>query len=207
MSLDFLAKDHESYESEQWVMNRDRDSRDAVCTTERLYMRLLTLNDADNLLGIYSDPIAMKHFASTRDREQTIEGIKRNLARYEEDGHGFWACVRKADDAYLGNCGLLKQEVNGEFLVEVGYHFLRAHWGNGYAIEAAIACRDHAFKTLDVDRVISLITPANEPSVRVAQRNGMTLDGQTRKWDFDLGVYMISRAEWQSLVRRDQASP
>ena len=108
-------------------MSREDVPRDAILTTKRLNLRLLTMDDADNMLGIYSDPVAMKHFASTRDREQTIEGIKRNLTRYEEDGHGFWAVVRKADGAYLGNCGLIKQEVNGEFLVEVGYHFLRAH--------------------------------------------------------------------------------
>lgn len=161
------------------------------------------MDDVDNMLGIYSDPVAMKHFPSTRDRAQAIESIQRNLARYENDGFGFWACVRRTDDAYLGNCGLLKQEVEGRDYIEVGYHFLRKHWGCGYASEAAIACRDHAFNALGADEVISLIVPANEPSIRVARRNGMTPRFRTRKWDLDLDVHMITREAWEDLqVRR-----
>ena len=170
-----------------------------VLQTPRLNLRTLTMADADNLLGIYSDPVAMKFYPSTRDRAQTEEYIQRTLDRYQNDGYGFWACIRKDDDVYLGNCGCLKQEVDGEDFVEVGYHFLRAHWGNGYASEAALACRDYAFESLGVDLVISLITPANESSIKVARRNAMTLDRQTRKWDMDIGVYQITRPEWEAL--------
>lgn len=170
-----------------------------VIETARLKLRTLTPGDVDDVYGIYSDPIAMEHYPSTRTREETIERIEVNLQRYEELGHGFWACVRKDDDAFLGNCGLLVQDVEGESLIEVGYHFLRKHWGHGYASEAAIACRDHAFETLDIDRVISLIVDANTPSIKVARRNGMTLRGQTRKWDLDVGVYVITRDEWMNV--------
>ena len=180
---------------------RAYDARMIVLETERMALRALTLDDIDLLLGIYSDPIAMKHYPSTRDRDATIEWLERNLARYEADGHGFWACIRKTDDEYLGNCGVLIQEVEDEFLLEVGYHFLREHWGHGYASEAAIACREYAFETLDADRVISLITPANESSIKVAQRNSMTPRRQTHKWEFDLIVHEITRAEWEALPR------
>ena len=174
-----------------------------ILQTPRLYLRTLTMADVDNLLGIYSDPVAMKHFPSCRDRAQTGEYLQRTLDRYQNDGYGFWGCIRKDDDTYLGNCGLLKQEVEGEdFVEEVGYHFLRAHWGRGYASEAALACRDYAFKTLGIDLVISLITPANEPSIKVAQRNGMTLCRQTRKWDMDIDVHQITRPEWE-VLRQD----
>ncbi len=170
-----------------------------VLETERMTLRAITMDDVDNLLGIYSDPVAMKHFPSVRDRAGTIEYIERTFARYEEDGHGFWACIRKTDGEYLGNCGVLKQEVEGEFLLEVGYQFLRKHWGRGYASEAALACRDYAFVHLDADPVISLITPANEPSQKVARRNGMTPGRTVHKWGFDLVVHAITRAEWEAM--------
>ena len=170
-----------------------------VLETERMSLRRLTMDDVDNMLGIYSDPVAMEHFPSTRDRDGTIEYLERTLARYEEDGHGFWACIRKSDGEYLGNCGVLKQEVEGEFELEVGYQFLRKHWGKGYATEAAIACRDYAFEHLGADPVISMIAPANEPSQRVAQRNGMTPGRMINKWGLDLVVHAITRAEWEAL--------
>jgi RimJ/RimL family protein N-acetyltransferase len=182
-------------------MKAEPSGERVVLQTERLRLRTLTLDDVDLVLGVFSDPVAMRHFRSTLDRGQTIERIQRNLDRYRTDGYGLWACIRLDDGEYLGNCGLLKQEVNGRDYIEVGYHFLRRHWGRGYASEAATACRDHAFRTLGVDEVISLIVPANEPSIRVAQRNGMTRRFQTRKWDEHLGVHMITRAEWEAMER------
>ena len=72
-------------------------------------------------------------------------------------------------------------------------------WGHGYATEAARACRDWAFENLSSDRVVSFIAVQNEPSIRVAERNGMT---RTKRLDENrLGqpiyVYAIDRADWQ----------
>jgi RimJ/RimL family protein N-acetyltransferase len=52
------------------------------------------------------------------------------------------------------------------------------HWGKGYAIEGARACMDYAFGPLDRERVISLIRPANERSICVAERLGERLAGE-----------------------------
>jgi RimJ/RimL family protein N-acetyltransferase len=74
-------------------------------------------------------------------------------------------------------------------------------WGRGYATEAARACRDWAFVRLDADRVVSFIAIANEPSMHVAERNGMR---RIKRLDHSsLGipiyVYAISREEWNEL--------
>jgi RimJ/RimL family protein N-acetyltransferase len=46
----------------------------------------------------------------------------------------------------------------------------RAHWGHGYATEAAAAIRDWAYERPDIDRLVSLIAPDNIRSQRVARR-------------------------------------
>ena len=68
-----------------------------------------------------------------------------------------------------------QQEVDGEMLYEIGYHLRRDQWGQGFATEAAQACKAWGFANLSADRIISLIRPENLPSRRVAERNGMTL--------------------------------
>ena len=89
--------------------------------------------------------------------------------------------------------GMTKQEVEGEILVEIGYHVRRDLWGQGLAPEAAGACRDYGFTRLQVDRLISLIRPENFPSRRVAEKNGMTL-WKTVLWrGLPHCVYAISR--------------
>ncbi|MCX5114848.1 GNAT family N-acetyltransferase [Streptomyces sp. NBC_00378] len=52
---------------------------------------------------------------------------------------------------------------------------LRAdHWGHGYATEAAQACLDWGFATLDNDYFTALMRPGNEASVKVAERLGFS---------------------------------
>ncbi len=75
----------------------------------------------------------------------------------------------------IGDCGIIRQLVEGEYLYEIGYHLRRDYWGQGLATEAAIACRDWAFAHLKNERLISLIRRENLPSRRVAERAGMTV--------------------------------
>jgi RimJ/RimL family protein N-acetyltransferase len=53
---------------------------------------------------------------------------------------------------------------------ELGWALTRAHWGHGYATEAAAAIRDWAYERPDIDRLVSLIAPDNIRSQRVARR-------------------------------------
>src|SRR5947208_8236304 len=55
---------------------------------------------------------------------------------------------------------------------ELGWALSRAYWGRGYATEAAAAIRDWAFERPNIDRLVSLISPANVRSQRVAERLG-----------------------------------
>ncbi len=63
-------------------------------------------------------------------------------------------------------------------VLEVGYLFNRSYWGGkGYAIEAARACKEYAFSTLNSREVYSIIRDCNVASMNVAIRNGMLARG------------------------------
>ena len=49
----------------------------------------------------------------------------------------------------------------------IGYQLHPNYWNKSLATEAAQAVRDHAFRDLDLSRVISLIHPENAASRRV----------------------------------------
>ena len=55
---------------------------------------------------------------------------------------------------------------------ELGWALIRAHWGQGYATEAAAAILEWAYRRRSLDRLVSLITPDNARSQRVARRLG-----------------------------------
>jgi ribosomal-protein-alanine N-acetyltransferase len=146
-----------------------------ILETERLVLREFVAEDATALGLILSDPETMKHYPAPLDLAGTQQWIERNQRRYADDGVGLWAMVLQATHEMVGDCGIIRQQVGDEHLYEIGYHLRRDYWGQGYATEAAIACREWGFTNLKVDRLISLIRPENVPSRRVAERNGMTI--------------------------------
>ena len=87
-----------------------------------------------------------------------------------------WATIDKETDEFIGRCGLLPWTIDGRSEVEVAYLLARAHWGQGLATEAARAILDYAFDELHLSRLICLIDPANEASVKVATKIGMALE-------------------------------
>jgi [ribosomal protein S5]-alanine N-acetyltransferase len=141
-----------------------------VLETQRLILRELTADDADGLLEIFADPVAMEHYPSTWDRSQTLRWIDWAGASYRANGFGLWAVVRRDDGAFLGDCGPMLQEIEGRTIPEIGYHIVRAEWGRGYATEAAVACRDWLFRETSWDEVCSIVAPENLASNRVAAR-------------------------------------
>lgn len=162
----------------------------SVLETDRLLLRCLTRDDADNLLGIFTDPHAMRYFPATKTRAQTIEWIDWNLDSYRQRGYGLWAVVLKESGEFAGQCGLIMQPaVDGRDEVEIGYSFLARKWNFGFATEAAIACRDFGFATLRLKRLVSLIDPANLASRRVAEKVGMSCEKEIERWNKRMLVY------------------
>jgi RimJ/RimL family protein N-acetyltransferase len=94
---------------------------------------------------------------------------------------------RRSDACVLGRVGFLvwhadewrtgtRAEFGDRAEVEIGWLLAREHWGDGYATEAAVAARDWAFTELGLPRLVSLILPGNDRSVRVAEKLGETYE-------------------------------
>ncbi len=170
---------------------------EVVLETSRLWLRRIRGDDLEAMFAVFGDPVAMEHYPAPWTREDLAAGIARVQRRYEEDGYGLWLAVRKDTGEAIGDCGLMKQDLPGGPEVEVGYHFRRDQWGHGYATEAARGCMKHGFQTTGAGRLISLIRPANIPSRRVAERNGMRVTEQIVWRELPHLVYAITQTEWR----------
>ena len=169
---------------------------DLVLETERLRLRRFRRDDTDAVFAIIGDDVAMQYYPRTFNRRDAKEWIERNLRRYAEHGHGLFAVTLKGSDEVIGDCGIIRQEIEGGPELEVGYHFRRDQWRHGYATEAARACMALAFDVLGAKKVISLIRPENLPSRRVAERNGMKIERQVMHAGLPHLVYAMSREEF-----------
>lgn len=145
----------------------------ALLTTRRLILREMTAADLDDIAALLGDPQVMRYYPRPRTREEAQQWIDWNLRLYREHGFGLWAMVLRDTGAFVGDCGLTVQRVDGAEEIEVGYHVRASLQGKGYATEAATAARDYARNTLGLRRLIAIIDPANTASQRVAAKIGL----------------------------------
>jgi RimJ/RimL family protein N-acetyltransferase len=125
---------------------------------------------------------------------ETADCVAAQLRRYAHDGLGLWTITFKNSDEAIGDCGLVRHEVDGAMETDIGWHQLRAQWGQGYATEAALASRDYAFVKLRVERLVAQIHPENYASRRVAEKIGMRLLKDYFHWRGLRLLYVVERA-------------
>ena len=150
----------------------------ALPVTERLQLRRWRASDREPFAVLNADPEVMRYIGD--GRPMTRAGSDALLhaidAHWAEHGFGLWcAAPRETPEMCLGFIGLAVPSFLPAVLpaVEVGWRLARHAWGRGLATEGAIAALEYGFATLGLASVISIIDPANDRSVRVAEKLGM----------------------------------
>ena len=144
-----------------------------IIETERLFLRKLELQDEAELASILCDPESMRYYPNVFSREQVAGWIEWNIENYRQYNHGLWAVILKKGNAFLGDCGITMQDIEGRKLPELGYHIKKEYCNQGFATEAAKACIEYAFTALGFDTLYTYTKSDNIPSMRVAEKNGM----------------------------------
>ena len=146
-----------------------------ILETKRLYLREMNPSDFNSLCRILQDEKAMYAYEGAFSDQEVQEWLDRQIYRYQKWNFGLWAAVLKETDKMIGQCGLTMQQWKHQEVLEIGYLFERSHWHQGYATEAAKACKQYAFEKLNASEVCSIIRDSNTASQNVAMRNGMVM--------------------------------
>ena len=173
--------------------------------SERLVLRKPETGDRDGYAEMWGNEEVVRFLgARTLSPEEVPAGIERMLKQWDRHGVGLFSVLRKEDERLVGRVGYLlwdserwvnamHEELDEPLELEIGWVVARAFWGQGYATEAAIACRDHAFGPLGRDRVISLIAPENVASIRVAEKIGERYERDVEVMVGPVGLYALQR--------------
>ena len=151
--------------------------KELVLETDRLWLRKMVQADFEDLCKILQDEAVMYAYEGAFSDEEVQAWLQNQLRRYREEGMGLWTVILKENREMIGQCGLTMQDIPGRRVPEVGYLFQKAYWHQGYATEAARACKAYAFEVLGAEEVFSIIRDNNLASQNVALRNGMTRVG------------------------------
>ena len=145
-----------------------------VIETERLVLRAPTMADFEAVAAFFATERA-RFVGGPRDRLQSWRSFAANIGCWHLKGHGMWAVEERATGRYLGQIGLNDPE--GWVAREVGWILVDpATEGRGFAREAALAARGHAYGPLGWTKVFSVIDPDNARSLALAVRLGCTVD-------------------------------
>jgi ribosomal-protein-alanine N-acetyltransferase len=155
-----------------------------VLMTDRLVMRAFRDADREPFSLMNADPVVMEHFVTPLSREQSDAFVDRVRVQWEAVGWGLWALERRDTGEFIGYTGLWPVRFEAAFTpkVEVGWRLAAAHWGQGFATEAARRAVTYAFDRLDWPEIVSFTAVGNVRSQAVMRRLGMRREPA---WDFE----------------------
>ncbi|MFJ9848134.1 GNAT family N-acetyltransferase [Streptomyces sp. NPDC101150] len=142
-----------------------------MITTERLRLRPLTASDTAWWVRLHADD-EVNRFVGGYTHQQAEARLRDIQQQWSQRGHGLCAVELRSTGEAIGRSGLNWWECFDE--TEIGWTFARAHWGRGYAVEAARAVLTWGFGALGLDRITAMIHHGNTASAAVARRLGFT---------------------------------
>ena len=165
-----------------------------ILETPRILLRELENTDFDELAELLQDPRVMYAYEHDFSDEDVTIWLERQKNRYQKYGFGLWAMILKETGKMIGEAGLTMQPYKGTEVLEIGYQLKYDHWHLGYAHEAALACKNYAFETLNKDKVHSIIKVDNLASIKVAESIGMTREDTfiTQYYNGDMLHYLYA---------------
>lgn len=132
-------------------------------------------DDLAPFAALNQDPVVMEHFPSLLDRDRSDAMAARIRAHFDREGFGLWAVEVPGVAPFIGFTGLQRPAFMPAD-IEIGWRLARAHWGAGYASEAARAAVDYAFRELALPALIAMTVPSNLRSQRVMHKLGFARD-------------------------------
>ena len=144
-----------------------------ILETDRLRLRLLSLDDAEFILRLLNEPSFIQHIGDRGVR--TVDDargyiLKGPVTSYEKFGFGLWMVETRSTATPIGICGLLKRDVLED--VDIGYALLPEFWSQAYALEAAAGVMSYASETLGLKRVVAVTNSDNQSSIRLLEKMG-----------------------------------
>ena len=148
-----------------------------ILETRLQALRLIEVGDAAFILQLLNEPSFLRFIGDrgVRTLDDARAYIEQGpIASYRRHGLGLWLAQRRDDGTPIGMCGLLKRDNLDD--IDIGFAYLPAYWGQGYAYEAAAAVMDHGRRVLGLPRIVAIVSPDNAGSIRLLEKIGLVFE-------------------------------
>jgi [ribosomal protein S5]-alanine N-acetyltransferase len=174
--------------------------------TDRLLLRKMRLDDADDMFAYASDPEVTRYvlWDTHRSVEDSTNFLRFATEGYERGDFLGWGLVLKASGAFVGTCGMEVPDAPEHARAELGYVLSREHWGRGLMPETVRRMIRFCFETMNLNRVEARCIAENTASARVMEKAGMSYEGTLRSRECIKGAYRDMKM--YSILRREYST-
>lgn len=169
---------------------------EAVLETTRLILRPRRMADLEANLAMDLDPAVHRYIYGGKkpDRDSHRQKLRNQIAQGWPPQGGLWVVERKANRGLLGWCALVPLEQSG--LIEIGYRYIAAAWGQGIATEAARRVLEHGFRDLGLDPIVAVTDPRNTASQHVLAKIGLKRAGTAFHYGQSVAFFRLDADEY-----------
>ncbi len=159
--------------------------------TERLIVREFIDSDINNLYNLVSDPIVMNYCSGPLNMEETQKWLEATKRYYNKYGYDYWAAIDKITGEFIGQLGIIKQEVDNEWIDCIAFMICKDKCGKGYATEGGKGCIAYGFETLKRRKLYATVEPGNTASKSVLKKIGMKYEREAVCFNTTIHLYSI----------------
>ena len=155
---------------EKYGINLFKLAQYPIVETERLLLRPVTLDDAEEMFDYASD---IENTRYTFPTNQSLEETKNNIAQfYLANPLGRWGIELKSNGQFIGTIDLHKIDPALK-KAAIGYIINKKYWNQGLTTEANRAVIELAFEKIGMNKLTALHDKDNPASGKVMEKSGM----------------------------------
>lgn len=181
---------------------------DVRLETPRLVLRPFRHADAADLFAVYADPKVFHYIpiGDWKHIDESHQRIARDINTMAVGEYIRLAVERREDSRVIGEVLLFKFDLASR-RAEIGYALASSAWGSGYVAEALAPLVEWGFRELNLNRLVAVIDPRNDASLKVIRRLGFTHEGTMRQdhvirgEPVDSSIWGLLRGEWEAGAR------
>ena len=164
--------------------------------TERLMIRPWEIDDSSYFRAMSQDVgytcFSTPGIYTCRDGAELADRIGARIKTFNENKVGKFLVFEKDSDEFIGTCGGDFFEFEGKQEIEIGYRLMLAHWGKGYATEAAQTMISYLFREVGANVIYGFALPQNLQSIKILEKLGFVFQCQFKWCGLDHQLFKIA---------------
>ncbi len=159
--------------------------------TERLQIREFIDNDIGDLYHLLSDSEVMEYCEGSLNYTESQIWLQSIKKYYSRIGYDYWFALEKATGEFVGQMGIIQQEIDGEWIDCIAFIICKDKWGKGYATEGGNGCIKYALEVLKLKKLYATVEKENKASKKVLEKLGMNYERETICFNRKIDLYSM----------------